>query len=360
VSAADHVVIGGGIVGISVALELAATGAGVLVLEAATVAAGASGGPGMRGVRGNGRDPRELRLMARAYELWPAVGYDRLGQLTLFEDEADVATAEQLARDQSALGVPTEVIDAGRVRDLEPEVAELAIGAIHCPLDGIADQTTTTHALAEKARRAGVEIREGARVSAVRTDGGGSRARGVVVADEEVAVRRTVLIANNAGARDLAAGLGIDLPLFTVFPQIAITEPIGRPPVHHLVHHLTREIVLKPLPTGSVMLSGGRLGPKGEVDEDGLAAQVADATRLYPTLAGMRIDTATAHCAESVAHDFVPIVDRLPTAENVWLAAGWTGHGFAIAPAVAELLGGWLTTEDRPPLLEPFALSRFN
>ena len=67
----DFVIVGGGIYGCGVAWELARRGGEVLLLEAATVAGGASGGKGKRGVRANGRDLRELPLMRLAYPRWP-------------------------------------------------------------------------------------------------------------------------------------------------------------------------------------------------------------------------------------------------------------------------------------------------
>ena len=64
---ADFVIIGGGVYGVATAWHLARTGASVTVLERKTVASGASGGPGRRGVRANFRDRRELALMRAAY-----------------------------------------------------------------------------------------------------------------------------------------------------------------------------------------------------------------------------------------------------------------------------------------------------
>ena len=68
---ADYVIVGGGIHGCAVAWELATRGADVLLLEAKSIASGASGGLGERGVRANGRDLRELPLMRLAYDIWP-------------------------------------------------------------------------------------------------------------------------------------------------------------------------------------------------------------------------------------------------------------------------------------------------
>ncbi|NNM32821.1 MAG: FAD-dependent oxidoreductase, partial [Gemmatimonadetes bacterium] len=57
--------------------------------------------------------------------------------------------------------------------------------------------------------------------------------------------------------------------------------------------------------------------------------------------------------------DGIPVIDRLPEASNVIVATGWSGHGWAIAPAVAQLLAEWVTSGNRPGLLGPFCLGRF-
>src|SRR5215469_8298753 len=96
----DYVIIGAGVYGSAVAWELSRRGATVLVLEAETLACGASGGPGKRGVRACGRDVRELPLMRLAYDLWPRLadaigeptGYERIGGLHLIERGPDGAS----------------------------------------------------------------------------------------------------------------------------------------------------------------------------------------------------------------------------------------------------------------------------
>src|SRR5581483_4950274 len=101
----EYVIVGGGVYGAGVARELARQGADVLLLEADTIASGASGGLGKRGVRACGRDVRELPLMRIAYELWPTLadeigastGYDRTGHLVLMESAGEETLAKARA-----------------------------------------------------------------------------------------------------------------------------------------------------------------------------------------------------------------------------------------------------------------------
>lgn len=176
---ADYVIIGGGIYGCAVAWELAKAGEAALLLEAKTIASGASGGLGERGVRANGRDLRELPLMRLAYDIWPDLhekiggftGYRRLGHLHLIEREADLARAPGQVWMQNQQGIESRLLDAGQLRELEPQLSENVIAAIYCPKDGVADHGATTRAMANAAIQAGARIIENAPVTGLRRQG---------------------------------------------------------------------------------------------------------------------------------------------------------------------------------------------
>jgi sarcosine oxidase subunit beta len=368
---ADYVVVGAGVHGASAAWHLARRKREVLVLEAATVASGASGGPGERGVRANGRDPRELPMLPRAYEWWDALagliggstGYRRLGQLELIEREEDMAPAMKRVELQRRHGIPTELLDGSALRRLEPEVSGAIAAATYCRLDGVADHTATTISLAAAARREGAGMLEHTHATGLRTRAGAVVA--VQTGTDEVLVGRGVVIACNTTTADLLAPLGVQVPIFSVLPQVLVTEPIEPQPVHHLIGHAHRPLAIKALPDRRLMITGGRLGTwddrsqRGVVDAAQVAANLADAVAAFPCLAGAGLSMTVADRAESVSPDMVPIVDRVPGSSNAFFATGWSGHGWAIGPVVGELLAEWVITGERPALLRPFALDRF-
>ena len=63
--------------------------------------------------------------------------------------------------------------------------------------------------------------------------------------------------------------------------------------------------------------------------------------------------------ADSSAVDQIPIIDRVPGHDSVLYATGWSGHGFAIGPAVSEAVAEWLVSGQRPDVLAPFGVARF-
>jgi sarcosine oxidase subunit beta len=344
----------------------------VLVLEAGTVASGASGGPGQRGVRASGRDARELPLARRATELWPGLagaiggptGYEQVGHLELIERTADLEAAKATMISQRDQGVPTELVSATELQSLEPGLSDRIIGALLCPLDGVADHTATTTSLGRAATRLGVRIREHTTVAGMRVDG--RRVAAAVTTDgEEITVGRTLFLLCNTGVAELVASVGCQLPVFPVWPQVVVTAPMAQVPVRHLLGHASRPLALKALPGGEVMITGGRLGRwdhaagRAVVDPSEVEANLADARAVVPGLDAAVPAVVTADRADTATVDLVPIIDRLPGTTNALFATGWTGHGWAIAPAVAELLVAW-ALDDRPPdVLAPLGRARF-
>ena len=373
---ADYVIIGGGIYGCALAWELAKRGTDVLLLEARTIASGASGGLGERGVRANGRDLRELPLMRLAYTIWPRLhtdiggytGYRRLGHLQLIEREQDLAAAPAQTWLQNQQGIESHLLDAGQTRELEPQLSDKVIGAIYCPLDGVADHSATTRAMAVAALQQGATVVENARVTGMTREGERVVSLSAEIAGEpaEIPVGKQVILLSNAHAADFVAeNLSITLPVWRMFPQVMALRADIPPPMTHLIGHAHRTLAIKPLPDGRVMVSGGWRGRWNERTGQGepLADQVEgnrlEAVAVYPALAGLAVDEVYTDRAEMVSADGVPIVDYLPGAENMLVGIGWSGHGWAIAPAVARLLAAWVLDGERPELLAPFAYGRF-
>ena len=119
---------------------------------------------------------------------------------------------------------------------------------------------------------------------------------------------------------------------------------LATPAFRSLLGHEHRRLALKMLADGSVMLSGGwrgRANPEtgqGETFPEAVAGNYAEAVRVFPAIEGLKVAEARADRVETSCADGIPIIDRLPEAPNVLIGCGWTGHGWASAPAVAPLL----------------------
>lgn len=373
----DYVIVGGGIYGCTVAWELAKQGEEVLLLEASSIASGASGGLGERGVRANGRDPRELHLMRLAYEIWPDLGaqiggftgYRRLGHLHLIEREVDLAGASAQVWMQNQQGIESRLLDARQCRELERNLSENIIAAIYCPKDGVADHTATTRAMANAAQNKGARIVENAPVTSLRREGDTVVSVYATIDGEETEIKvgkQVMLLSNAHVAGFVRDNLGLELPIWRMWPQVMALAADIPPPMKRLIGHAHRTLAIKPLPDGRVMVSGGWRGRwdartgRGESIAEQVEGNRLEAVAVYPALADVPVDEVTTDRAEMISIDGIPIIDTLPGAENMLVGVGWSGHGWAIAPAVGKLMAEWLVSGERPGLLAPFAYERFS
>ena len=367
----EILIIGGGVYGTALAWELARRGAAVRLLEAKRVAAGASGGPGRRGVRANCRDHRELPLMVEARKCWPSLHerlgtpplFERSGHLMLIERAQDLAAAEARVSMQNRLGIATRLLARDELLEREPGVSPAVQAAVFCPGDGVADHGATTRAFAAAARAAGAEILEG--VTASRLCSKGERVAAVETTQgEALSVSGMLFLLANAEVRSLVSPW-LDLPTWNLPFQVLLSSPMTDNPLRHLIGHAHRTLSLKREAEGRVMISGDRVGrwdqrrQIGETLAEEVAANLADAVAVYPALEGLEIELADAGHLEADSIDGIPIIDRVPGLANVIFATGWSGHGWAIAPAVAASLAIWALEQRRPSALAPFALSRF-
>ncbi len=369
---AEFVIIGGGVYGAGVAWWLAEQGAEVRLLEAKKIGNGASAGPGRRGTRANGRDWRELPLVKLAHEMWPSLHerleapqfFERLGHLLLIERERDLQMAEARCLLQNQHGTETHMLSQGQVREHEPEASADIIAALYCPLDGVSDHTAVTEAFAAAAAKAGATISEDTPVQSIETEGG--RASAVITgAGERIEVGKSLFVLSNAGVEDLLAGR-ISLPIWSRAFQVMLTAPMANMPINHLIGHFSRTLALKEESGNRLMISGGYPGNWDPVSQTGTAvessieANLADAVAVYSGLDGVKIELADANHLEAVAVDDIPVIDMVPGTDNAIYATAWSGHGWAIAPSVTEMLAEWGMNGKRPEHLAPFAHTRFS
>ncbi|HEY5796298.1 MAG TPA: FAD-binding oxidoreductase [Bosea sp. (in: a-proteobacteria)] len=380
-NASEIVIVGGGIYGTSLAYQLAGIGKTVTLLEAGEIAGGASGGPGERGVRANGRDLRELPICAVSQRLWGeyqqsiegGVGFRRVGGLKIFDipyghREHEVRGRMQTtASAQASLGTPSQVMTREETLAREPELAAGTIGSIYCPNDGVGDHSFATRQFAKEAAKAGVVIRTDARVTGIVQ----SRcvATGVTLADgETVPVGEKLIVVANAGAEALLKPvlkpyeLG---PVWSLMPQMLyVTNPLNKT-VNHLLSHAHRRLAIKQLPDGVLMLSGGAhvaYTPEGlwKGSLSAMTQNVTDAILTMPFIDNSSFLKADASRVETVTADLIPLIGQAESLPNVIYGYGWSGHGFAISLGFTKLMTDWIVSGMKPEALEPFSPLRFH
>src|SRR5215831_13238758 len=325
---AEVVVVGAGIVGASIALQLARRDVDVLLVDAGGPAGGMSG-RSFRQVRTHYSNEVTTRLARRGIEIlrgWGDhvgvgdSGFEPVGYLlAVAGDQAD-GCAANVALGRS-LGVRTELVPAERLREIEPLLAAdgLACGAWE-PDSGLIDPVKVTLSATVAAQMSGARTRFGSPVRALRTSG--DRVTGVVTGDGGIHAG-TVVLAMGPWAPRLLAGTGIDLGMRLHTLELSV---LRRPPG---VAGLSTAVTHAP----SGLVARCDSGPFAvAVAEPRLRRALAAA---LPTLAPAEVITTIAGVYD-VTPDWHPMLGPWPGVDGLYLAVGFSGHGLKLAPAVGE------------------------
>jgi sarcosine oxidase subunit beta len=363
----EILIIGGGVVGCSIAYHLARRGArDVTVLEQAAVGSGSSG-RAVGGVRQQFSTPacvQMSRLSLEAFhrfeaELGADPGFEPCGYLLVTARAGEMAAFEQNVAMQRGLGVDVRTVAPAEIATLHPwlHVDDLA-GGTFCPTDGVAGPAEVTAAFARRARELGARVREACRVTAIH-----ARGRHVerVETTEESFAPGTLVVAAGAWSAEIGDWLGVEIPVRPLKREVFVSEPLPD-------HPRGTPMVIEPARSwycrreGPGVLMAGGLGPFGfdtAVDWSNLAGAAELALRRMPRLADAAFTRAWAGSLD-MTPDGNAILGRLPGFDGVLLAAGFSGHGFMHSPATGQLMAELiLDGEARSVDIGPLGLDRF-
>jgi sarcosine oxidase, subunit beta len=344
------VIVGGGLMGLSAAFHLrrADPSLSVTVLERARVGSAASGASAA-GVRAMGRDPAERRLALESLGRWPGLdreleaetGYRRGGGLRVALDDKTWEAAPGWVAEQCADGVPLETVDAAAARRLAPGIAPACLGGVYSPIDGQAGAMATVEAFASAARRLGARTEEGVGVKKLVAERG--RVVGIERSDGVRQPCDVAIVTAGAWAASLLAGLGVRLPLQARPLQMLLTERAPRS-LAPVVGAFDRKLSLKQLADGAYLIGGGWPGRvvdheanRWEVLDDSVRGSLEVAGEVYPPLTGCRLARSWIGI-EAFMPDELPVVGPVPGIGGLLVAAGFSGHGFALSPVVGDVL----------------------
>ncbi len=349
--AAEIVVVGGGVAGLSTARALVELGiTEVLVLERGAVGSGGSGKSS--GVVRCHYGVRSLAAMAwhalpvleHATEILGAdSGYHNTGYLVGVDERSLGALRANVAMHQD-VGVHVDLIGRDAAQELWPrarleDFAEFA----YEPRGGYGDGHQTALAFSVAARRGGARLRQNCAVEAI--DMVGDKVRGVHLGDGSVVRADHVVLAAGPWSVPLAAAAGIDLPIRSQRAQILLVDPgiaLGQVPVFSdlvSLQYVRSEGVASLLIGDSDHSTPEWSDPdhyRERATEDELDALIPKFAHRFPGLSGARLSSSYAGCYD-VTPDYNPVMSASPV-EGLWLCTGFSGHGYKISPAVGELM----------------------
>jgi glycine/D-amino acid oxidase-like deaminating enzyme len=410
------VVIGGGIIGVATALELAERGVPVVLCEKGAIGAEQSS-RNWGWCRQMGRDPREVPLAMESLRLWRRMnervgaetGFRQAGIIYLSETEKDFAADSKWADEHARpYQLDTRILGPEEAARVMPGATERWKGAIYTASDGKAEPGKAASALAAAARRAGAKIFTQCAVRGL--DLAGGRVAGVVTEKGRIACDQVVL-AGGAWSRRFCSNLDIYLPQLMVVNSVQRTQPIdggietsgscarfalrrrldggytvahGRMNVADIVPDSFR-LFFTFLPSmnlrelrfriGHRFIEEWRLPRRWSLDQTSpfeivrvldpepvpsfLDSALADLKAVFPAFRDVQVAERWAGLIDATP-DLVPVISPVERIPGFYLATGFSGHGFGIGPGAGKLMADIVTGVTTPVVdPSPFRYSRF-
>ncbi|HFC05655.1 MAG TPA: FAD-binding oxidoreductase [Rhizobiales bacterium] len=412
----DVIVIGGGIIGVTTALELAERGIAVTLLEKGIIA-GEQSSRNWGWVRQMGRDPSEIPLIVKSTELWKGlsrrigtdVKYQQCGITYLLNNEKDIAHYSHWSEHHARPGgITSQIIGQEKIDQLFPHNTASWKAGLYTADDGRAEPQLAAPAIAEAARRHGAKIFTNCAVRGVEKAAG--RIAGVVTEKGTIKCH-TILLAGGAWSRHFCARLGISLPQLTTISSVLRTKAMDGPKItasgeHYTFRkrddggytitpdvysysqltpaHFRHFLQFLPLAIKNFNKVKVRLGKRffdevkfalnTDLDKISPFEQVrifdpapvnwmldqalTNLKRDFPVFEPLKEVERWAGCID-VTPDEVPIIDAVASLPGFYIATGSSGHGFGIGPAAGKLSAD-IITGDKPCVDPgPFRFDRF-
>jgi sarcosine oxidase, subunit beta len=364
---ASVVIVGGGVIGTSVAFHLAEAGVDVVLLERDQLGSGSTC-RAAGGVRAQFSDALNIEIAQRSLRAFREfarrpgweIDFNQVGYLFVLSRESDVAIFERNVQLQNDYGVPSRILSPAQACELCPLLAgDDILAAAFSPEDGHLTPEAVVQGYAYGARALGAHIRVGCEVLDISSSGGEI----TEIVTTHGAIRTgTVVCAAGAWSRSCGEMVGVQLPVTPLRRQVLFTEPIS-----DLSPHLPMTIDF----TSSFYFHregpGVLLGMSDPEEKPGFVTETSDdwiprlieiASRRAPRIADAGIRGGWAGLYE-MTPDHNAIIGEAGGASRFLYATGFSGHGFLQGPAVGEILRDLYL--DRTPFVDvgPLSADRF-
>ncbi|MBI4282559.1 MAG: glycine oxidase ThiO [Chloroflexi bacterium] len=361
------VVIGGGVIGCSIAYHLASAGIRVTVVERGRVGGAASGvAAGMVASLSEGYsqgEPLKLALGSRALllELLPQlqkesgidVEYRSPGILHIAKTPEEEEGLKARLKWQEPLNMGVRWLTAQELRRMEPALGEGVRGALFSPQEGHLNSRRLVRAFAQGAARRGATLLQD------------TEAMGLVQQERRVVGVRLasgnleadwVVLASGSWVGQYRDWLGVDIPVHPVRGQILAARILPSPISAIVWHGLT---YLLPKADGSIVIGTTQedAGFRDQPTIEGIAGILSRAIELVPAMAGAGLHKAWAGLRPA-SPDEIPILGPIDGWEGVLMALGHYRSGMLFSMATGKLITDYIARGEETPLL-PFGLSRF-
>ena len=381
----DVIIIGGGIIGSSVAWQLARRKKKVLVIERKDVCSGSAGATdGVVGYHTK-KPGLQLDLAVQSIEMFRTLNRDletnveyglEAGGMQPVEDKDQWDMLASMAAEQRRSGVDIRMISAEEACSIEPNLNPDIYGALWSPTGGKVNPLAMTFGFARAAKRLGAVYLTETEVTHILTEGG--RAVGVNTSAGEFRAD-CIVDAAGAWAGKVAALAGIDLPIRPRKGQLLITEPIGpflRATVQCAMYNVIKfrpetikdpavlklgsSLSIEQQESGGLIIGGTREFADFEEENtfEAVETMVKRAVRFFPALK----DVSIIRCFSGFrpyTPDGLSMMGEVRTLPGFYMAAGHEGDGIALSPITGRLMAELITDGKTSYDITPFSPNRF-
>ncbi|MGZ4214547.1 MAG: NAD(P)/FAD-dependent oxidoreductase [Solirubrobacteraceae bacterium] len=367
-ASASVVIVGGGVVGTSVAFHLAEAGVEVVLLEREQLGSGSTC-RAAGGVRAQFSDALNIEIAQRSLRAFREfarrpgweIDFKQVGYLFVLSRESDVAIFERNVQLQNDYGVPSRILSPAQARELCPLLSgDDILAAAFSPEDGHLTPEAVVQGYAYGARALGAHIRVGCEVLDINSSGGEI----TEVVTTHGAVRTgTVVCAAGAWSRSCGEMVGVELPVTPLRRQVLFTEPISG-----LASHLPMTIDFASSFYFHREGPGVLLGMSDPEEKPGFVTETSDdwiprlieiASRRAPRIADAGIRGGWAGLYE-MTPDHNAIIGEARGVSRFLYATGFSGHGFLQGPAVGEIVRDMVLERQPPVDVRPLSVERFD
>lgn len=369
INKAEVVIVGGGISGIAIAYNLAKKGVkDVVVIEKGYLASGATGrcGAGIRQQWGTEMNCKIAKFACDLFENGNEelqydgdIEFKQGGYLLLASTEKEHKQFLKNIELQNSLGIPSRLLNLDEAKEIVPYLnTDGLVSTAFCQKDGHLNPFLTTDAYAKAAKRLGVKIYTHTNVTDIRMEG--SKIKEVVTDKGSIS---TNIVVNAAGgnAQDICKMVGVDLPVYSERHQILVTEAIEEV-LKPMVMSFSLNLYCQQVPHGGLIM--GR-GDEGEPRDGRITAgwhfldeMTKTITDILPPLKNVRMLRQWAGLY-NITPDRQPILGPVDEVEGLFLAVGFSGHGFMFGPATGVLLAENILGEDMTLPIDMLHINRF-